>query len=161
MRAVVLLSMLAVAAAGCSEVVTVVTPEPTAWPVSGHSANSDPWLVDHNQVITSMSPAVLVLNFDAAKSSGDTLQYANNVAQALAVGSMYHGYSDGTAVPFLNYQIKNVIDLTMVQPPVIATPPPTIDLTALFNDASFPRIMATRTEPAASSRSASCSSRGL
>ena len=90
-------------------------------------ANSDPWLVDHNQVITSMSPAVLVLNFDAAKSSADTLQYANNVAQALAVGSMYHGYSDPTAVQFLSYQIKNVIDLTTVQPPrSIATPPPTM-----------------------------------
>lgn len=132
--------MLVVAAAGCSEVVTVVAPEPTAWPVTGHSANSDPWLVDHNQVITSMSPAVLVLNFDPAKSSGDTLQYANDVAQALAVGSMYHGYSEPTAVPFLNYQVKSVIDLTMVQPPVIATPPPTIDLTALFNDASFPPL---------------------
>src|SRR6185312_16320899 len=139
-RAVVLLSMLVVAAAGCSEVVTVVAPEPTAWPVTGHSANSDPWLVDHNQVITSMTPAVLVLNFDPAKSSGDTLQYANDVAQALAVGSMYHGYSEPTTVPFLNYQVKSVVDLTMVRPPVIATPPPTIDLTALFNDASFPPL---------------------
>ena len=36
-----------------------------------HTWNSDPWLVTHNQVITSMSPQVLVLNFDNGQSSSD------------------------------------------------------------------------------------------
>ena len=56
MRVVALLSLVAMATTACSRIVTVVTPEPTAWPVPGHSANSDPWLVNHNQVITSMKP---------------------------------------------------------------------------------------------------------
>jgi hypothetical protein len=131
------LSLAVLAACACTRVVTVVTPAPTAWPVAGHSANSDPWLVDHNQVITSMSPAVLILNFDANESSTATEQYAAQVVTALGAGSIYHGYSNPTATPFLNYQIAKVVDLTSVPPPLTATSPLTIDVTALFTDTTF------------------------
>src|SRR5215471_18774468 len=51
---------------------------PTPWPTTGHSANSDPWLGTHNQVITVMQPKLLILNFqngvtvDAVTKSAQT-----------------------------------------------------------------------------------------
>jgi hypothetical protein len=118
----------ALAAGGCTRVVDAVTapgastvctqqstdPDcaPTSWPTVGHTANSDPWLVTHNEVITSMAPAVLVLNFDNGVSAMDTGKYAGQVAAALAVGSTYHGYSNPAAMPFLNYVVTQVVDLT-------------------------------------------------
>ncbi len=140
MRVVAVLSLVAMTATACSRVVTVVTPEPTAWPVPGHSANSDPWLVNHNLVITSMKPAVLVLNFDPSQNKTQTEQYAKQVITDLAAGSTYHGYSNSAAAPFLTYQIKNVIDLTTAPLPVSATSALTLDVTALFNDATYPPL---------------------
>ena len=140
MRVVALLSLVALATTACSRIVTVVTPEATEWPVPGHSANSDPWLVNHNQVITTMKPAVLVLNFDPSQKKMQTEQYAKQVVTGLAAGSMYHGYSNSAAVPFLNYQILDVIDLTSAPLPVSATAALTLDVTALFNDATYPPL---------------------
>ena len=53
------------AAAGCG---------PTSWPIAGHSANSDPWLVGHRTVITEMRPRVLVLNFLNGTTAADSMQ---------------------------------------------------------------------------------------
>jgi len=139
-RVVAVLSLVAMATTACSRVVTVVTPAPTPWPVPGHSANSDPWLVNHNLVITAMNPVVLVLNFDASQSRTQTEQYAKQVVTGLAAGSMYHGYSNPAAARFLNYQIANVIDLTSAPLPVSATSALTLDVTALFNDATYPPL---------------------
>ena len=58
----------------------------------------------------------------------------------LAAGSMYHGYSNPTAARFLNYQIGNVIDLTSAPLPVSATSALTLDVTALFKDATYPPL---------------------
>ena len=143
-------------AGGCTRVVDAVIPTgenatctaqstepdcaPTPWPTVGHTSNSDPWLVTHNQVITSMSPQVLVLNFDNGQTHAETLAYAKQLAAALAAGSMYHGYSDPSAPAFLNYTIAKVVDLTDSSTPgtVSANTPVTstgaFDPTALFTD---------------------------
>jgi hypothetical protein len=156
----------ALAASGCTRIVDAVTPigggtvctpqssdpdcAPTPWPTTGltpnHTANSDPWLVTHNQVITSMKPQVLVLNFDNGQSTAQTKQYAEDVAAQLSVGSMYHGYSDTSAPAFLNYQINKVVDLTDSSTPMTVsaklplTPTGDFDTTALFSSATFPPL---------------------
>jgi hypothetical protein len=134
-----------------TNVTTTCTPQstdsdckPTGWPVGTHTFNSDPWLVTHNQVITSMKPNVLVLNFDNGQSHSETLAYANQIAAALAAGSIYHGYSDSSAPTFLTYNVTKVVDLTdsSTSGTVSANTPVTttgaFDPTALFNDPRFP-----------------------
>jgi hypothetical protein len=117
------------ATAACTRVVDAVTkvedcapgstdPDcvPTGWPISGHGANSDPWLVTHNQVITQMKPNVLVLNFDNGADSQQTMTAAQALAAALDVGSSYHGYQRPEAPQFLQYQILPIVDLTNNNP---------------------------------------------
>jgi hypothetical protein len=159
-RRLVLCALALAPAASCTRVFDAVTPggsgmvcaqgstdpacAPTPWPTMGHTANSDPWLVSHNQVITSMAPNVLVLNFDNGQTSAQTLSYAKQVAAALAAGSAYHAYSNPAAPTFLNYNILNVVDLTdsTSGPSVNANVPVTsdgdFDPNALFNSAQFP-----------------------
>jgi hypothetical protein len=116
---------------------------PTPWPTGTHTFNSDPWLVSHNQVITSMKPNVLVLNFDNGQTSSQTMSYARQVASALAAGSAYHAYLDSSAPVFLDYNILKVVDLTDSAngPSVNANVPLTstgdFDPNALFNNAKF------------------------
>jgi hypothetical protein len=146
----------ALMAGGCTRVLNAVsapdagmacTPQsadsdctPTPWPTGDHTANSDPWLVTHNQVITSMSPKVLVLNFDNGQSNSQTMAYAQEVTAALSAGSIYHGYSDTTAPAFLNYTIKKVVDLTdsgTVSANIPLTATGDFDPNALFTNAQF------------------------
>jgi hypothetical protein len=116
--------------------------QPTTWPTADHKANSDPWLVTHNQVITSMSPSVLVLNFDNGQMSTDAMTYAQSVADALGAGSAYHAYLGSSApVPFLKYTIAKVVQLTdSMTPGTVSAYTPVVpgtvkfDPTALFND---------------------------
>jgi len=117
---------LSMAAGGCSRVIDAVQVQsqdcrtrpsdpdcaPTPWPIPGHSANSDPWIVSHHDVITQMSPRVLVLNFSNNATSDAALQTAERQVAAIAEGSRYHGYSDPKAPVFLSYQIVRVVDLT-------------------------------------------------
>ncbi|HSS39608.1 MAG TPA: hypothetical protein VLT58_12645 [Polyangia bacterium] len=115
---------------------------PTTWPTAGHGANSDPWLVAHHDVITQMSPRVMVLDFDNGATPDQVMATAQLQASALAEGSRYHGYADSAAVPFLKIQITKVVDLTDHPPPSSWTHPsstllPTtstgeFDATALF-----------------------------
>ena len=102
--------------APCTPQSTDTDCKPTGWPVGTHTANSDPWLVSHNQVITSMSPHVLVLNFDNEASSDDTMSAAQTLSAALGTGSIYHGYQTGDTTPFLSYQILPIVDLTNNNP---------------------------------------------
>lgn len=90
---------------------------PSPWPTTTHSANSDPWLVTHHQVITQMRPRVLVLNFDNGASTTEVLATAQRQAAAIAEGSRYHGYADSRATPFLQPQIVELVDLTDHPPP--------------------------------------------
>lgn len=149
-------SLLAVAGGACTRVVDAVTVAAclpgstdsecgsTAWPIAGHSSNSDPWLVQHNLVITSMSPTVLVLNFDNGVNMADTETYVGQVIAALAAGSIYHGYSNSSAKPFLNYTPKFVDLRDNSQPPAInqnipQTPSGAFDPTALFSAQFAPK----------------------
>jgi hypothetical protein len=123
-RIALALALLAVAGGACSRVVEVVHAEdcsarpsdpdcaPTPWPIPGHSANSDPWIVSHHDSITQMSPSVLVLNFNNTISSATALSTAQRQVYGIDEGSRYHGYSDPQAPGFLNYQIARVVDLT-------------------------------------------------
>jgi hypothetical protein len=116
---------------------------PTPWPTTGHSANSDPWIVSHHDVITQMSPRVMVLNFANGISSAAAQATAQRQVNGIAQGSQYHGYADSKAPVFLNYQIVEVVDLTdhtvpagwtnpsSTQLPV--TPSGTFDPLALFS----------------------------
>ena len=116
---------------------------PTSWPIAGHSANSDPWLVSHRTVLTEMRPRVLVLNFRNGTTAADSMQAATRQAAALAEGSRYHGYADATAPVFLRYQIAAVVDLTDATPPsgwphpsstlLPMTPSGEFDVLALFS----------------------------
>jgi len=118
-----LLAALPAGAASCTRVVEAVTPEgcaaqpsalgcsPITWPIPGHSANSDPWIVEHHDAITQMSPRVLVLNFSNSLTVDTVRQTAERQAAAIAEGSRYHGYSDSSAPVFLTYQIAGVVDL--------------------------------------------------
>ncbi len=117
-------------------------PACTVWPTDAHGANSDPWLVSHHQVITQMSPRVLVLNFENAATSSVAMAAAQLQASAIAEGSRYHGYADDGARPFLQPQIVKVVDLTDHPPPtgwsnpsstrLPTTPTGEFDPTALF-----------------------------
>jgi hypothetical protein len=121
-----LMMCLGVSTLACTRVVDAVTKvacmpgstdpdcQLTGWPTSDglHGANSDPWLVTHNEVITQMKPSVLVLNFDNSASSAATMMAAQALADALAVGSKYHGYQSSDAPQFLQYQILPIVELT-------------------------------------------------
>jgi hypothetical protein len=151
----------AVGLASCSRSVDAVRPldcaatgssdpacAPTPWPIDGHGANSDPWLVAHHDVITQMSPQVTVLDFDNGATPAQALATAQLQAAALAEGSRHHGYADSAAAPFLKVQIVKVVDLTDRSPPAGWTHPsstllpttatgefdPTALFTARFND---------------------------
>jgi hypothetical protein len=106
----------ALAGAACDRVVDAVTAQ-GHWPTLDHAANSDPWLVAHHDEITEMSPRVLVLNFENGATSDEVMQTAMVQVSALAEGSRPHGYADGGATPFLQYQIVKVVDLTDHPPP--------------------------------------------
>ncbi|HEY6477357.1 MAG TPA: hypothetical protein VI456_12305 [Polyangia bacterium] len=157
------LCAVALASAACTRVFEAVTPngaemvctqqstdpdcEAIQWPTPDgmHKANSDPWLVTHNQVITSMNPSVLVLNFDNGQTSTDAQTYAQQVADALAAGSEYHGYL-APAPKFLNYNITKVVQLTdsatagTVSSYTPVTSTGAFDPTALFDDTTFPPL---------------------
>jgi hypothetical protein len=160
LRCLAALGTLALVAGACTRVVDAVIPldggmqpctpqstdpdcAPTPWPVGTHTANSDPWLVSHNQVITSMKPKVLVLNFDNGQNSTDTMSYAQQVASALAAGSAYHAYLNSSALPFLQYTILPIVNLTdstsgpSVNSNVPLTSSGDFDASALFNNAQF------------------------
>jgi hypothetical protein len=128
--------------ATCAQGSTDPDCQPTPWPTADglHTANSDPWLVTHNQVINAMNPEVLVLNFDNGQSTAQAKQYAESVAAQLSVGSAYHGYSDSSAPAFLNYKINKTVDLTDPGAPPMTvssllpvTTTNTFDTTALFS----------------------------
>jgi len=101
----------AVSAEGCAAHPGAPGCSPTSWPTTGQGANSDPWIVQHHDTITQMSPRVLVLNFSNSATADSARQTAERQIAAIAEGSRYHAYSDSSAPIFLNYQIARVVDL--------------------------------------------------
>jgi hypothetical protein len=87
------------------------------WPNQTSRANSADWLVEHHDEITEIRPNVLVLDFYNRESPGDAQQKAQQMIDAIAEASKYHGYSDPTAPAFVNYHLFKFVDLTDEQPP--------------------------------------------
>jgi hypothetical protein len=110
------------AGGSCTAGSTLPDCAPTPWPISGHSANSDPWIATHNQVITVMKPEVLILNFENGATAATT-QTAQTEINALADASRYQGYSYPARPQFLQYKIAKVVDLTDNPPPAGWTNP--------------------------------------
>jgi hypothetical protein len=129
LRVFAAVALAAAAGGGCKRVVDAVTVQdcafdpsapgcaPGPWPTTGHSANSDPWLVSHRAVITEMRPRALVLNFQNGASADDARRNAERQVAAIAEGSRYHGYADASAPPFVRYEIVKVVNLTDATPP--------------------------------------------
>ncbi|MBX3198717.1 MAG: hypothetical protein KF894_11325 [Labilithrix sp.] len=103
----------------------MVEPEPSSpleWPNAESKANSDAWLVEHHDAITKMRPRVLAINLD--NDPATRARFAPHVTAliaALAEGSRYHGYADGSggavAPPFLEYEVVKWVDLADDVPP--------------------------------------------
>ena len=82
------------------------------WPNKQSRANSDPWLRLHHTEVTKMRPRVLVLNFVNGLAEEAAKRKAEALALAIRESSRYHGSSDASAPPFLEYQIFKVVNLT-------------------------------------------------
>jgi hypothetical protein len=84
---------------------------PVTWPNEISFTNSDLWLRQHHDSLTSMRPRVLVLDFYNPRTLADITRFATDLAAGLAESSRYHAYSDPVAPPFMMYQITKVVDL--------------------------------------------------
>jgi hypothetical protein len=88
------------------------------WPNAQSSANSDPWLVQNHDRITRLRPRVLAINF-VDRTARDGVVTDNrlmheldaDLVAALAAGSTYHGYQHPEAVPYLEYELVEEVDL--------------------------------------------------
>jgi hypothetical protein len=87
------------------------------WPNATSAANSDPWLVAHDDDLVEMHPRVVVLHFYNGFDVTQTLAIAQAQIDAIAEGSRYHGYLDAAAPPFLRYELLKVVDLADHPPP--------------------------------------------
>jgi hypothetical protein len=97
----------------------------TPWPNATNSANSDPWIASNHDTISVMQPRLLVLDFYNPWSLQLAQAQAKNRIAEIAESSRYHGYSDSTARPFLNYTLVGVgvVDLTDYPRPPPTTSP--------------------------------------
>jgi hypothetical protein len=88
------------------------------WPNAESYTTSDPWLAAHHDAITAMRPKVITINFDNdPKTKGRWKEHVNELIAGFAEGSRYHGYSDETAKPFLQYEVAQWVDLSDATPP--------------------------------------------
>lgn len=85
------------------------------WPNATSFANSDPWLAVNHQAIRQMRPNVLLLNFvNGFANAADRFQ---EVASAYRIATRYHGRTDPSAPPFVDFQLAKLVDLTDAAPP--------------------------------------------
>jgi hypothetical protein len=83
----------------------------TVWPNRTSRSNSDPWLVEYHDKIQRMRPRVLLINFSNEHSIEHLQLLARRIIRCVAEGSRHHGYADGGAPVFLEYQIFKLVDL--------------------------------------------------
>ncbi len=81
------------------------------WPNEVSRANSDPWLVANHDRIRVMKPRLLLINFSNEHSDEHLQRLTQQLIEALAESSRYHGYRDPKAPPFLQYQVFKYVDL--------------------------------------------------
>jgi hypothetical protein len=86
--------------------------DPYVWPNVQSQAAGDPWIVAHHDSLTKMRPQVLVLNFVDGLTRDALAQHIAEIFAGLNAGSQYHGYLDGGAPAFLDYQLLGIVDLT-------------------------------------------------
>ena len=88
-----------------------------AWPNAASHTNSDDWIAQHHNQITKLKPVVLIVNFLPSTPGATVLAKAKENADAIALGSRYHGYSDKSAAAFIDYQLpEKTIDLPGMAP---------------------------------------------
>lgn len=86
--------------------------DPRVWPNAMSCANSDPWLVDNHELVQTLRPRVLALNYDNSHDNAHMLGLANDAITAMSDGSRYHGWDPAsTAVPALQYEVALDVDL--------------------------------------------------
>jgi hypothetical protein len=81
------------------------------WPNEWSRANSDPWLVEHQDEIRKMRPRVLALNFVNQRSMEEMAAQMQATVDAIAESSRYHGYEDPDAPVFTQYELAYAVDL--------------------------------------------------
>src|SRR5262245_13586565 len=86
------------------------------WPNRVSQSNSDEWLVEHHDRIRVMRPRVLVLNFVNGLEQDEARRKAEALIAAIREASRWHGYSDPSAPPFLEYEIAKIADLRDPEP---------------------------------------------
>jgi hypothetical protein len=95
-----------------------IAPRALEWPNADHPATSDPWLVEHHDELVKMRPRVLAINLDNdAKTRSAFKAKIGEVVAGLNEGSRYHGYSNASALPFLEYEVAKWVDLADATPP--------------------------------------------
>jgi len=86
--------------------------DPRQWPNAMSCANSDQWLVDNHELVETMRPKVLALNYDNSHDNAHMLALANGSIAAMSDGSRYHGWDPAsTAAPALQYEVALDVDL--------------------------------------------------
>ncbi|MCC6730147.1 MAG: hypothetical protein IT208_12485 [Chthonomonadales bacterium] len=83
----------------------------TVWPNRKSHANSDPWIVRNHERIRRMRPRLLVINLSNQVDPDKPMKLAADLIAALRESSRYHGYSDPSAPPFLEYTVWRYVDL--------------------------------------------------
>src|SRR5688572_129565 len=73
------------------------------WPNAQSSANSDPWLKANHQAIGQLRPKVLVVNFVNGFTDAQATTKFQEVAAAYREATRYHGTTDPTAIPFIDF----------------------------------------------------------
>jgi hypothetical protein len=87
------------------------SPDPSIWPNQTSRANSDEWLAEHHDSIRQMRPRLLVLNFSNQRTREVLEKKVQQLIDAIAESSRYHGYKDPKAPVFLQYEVFKFVDL--------------------------------------------------
>jgi len=82
------------------------------WPNAESAANSDPWLVEHHDVMSRMRPRVLGVNFVHGLGEPEARRQLQTLSAVLAESSRWQGYRDPRAPIFLDYQVGEILDFT-------------------------------------------------
>src|SRR4051794_25779688 len=106
------LAALLAARSGVSAAKPAAPGDRAVWPNAASKANSDEWLVRHHDQIRQMRPRLLVLNFVNGLTAEAARGKVDRLIAALRESSRYHGYQDPQALPFLEYQVEKLANLT-------------------------------------------------
>ncbi len=127
----------------------------TTWPNQASCRNSDDWLWQNHDRIRRMKPRVLILNFANDCGESDIRAHAAALIRAFAEATRFHGYEDGDAPAFVEYEILKLVDLRddaargkprrenssfLPRKSDRREDEPLIDYGALFGDAFAPRL---------------------